>query len=412
MLRRLRRSRVVTVVLVGVTALVVGAGGVYWFGLRDDAAAVQTPEVTSQAVAASLTTLEKSVVASGTFTPTVQEEVSFEASGTVTSVAVAAGQTVTAGQTLATIDTLTLNADLLSAKATLAAAEARLADSEDADDGSDASEAQIAANAAQVDVAQAAVDVAAEAMAGATLVAPVDGLLTDVNLAVGQAVIGSGSSSGSGTATPGASTQDGATTTTSSAQFVIVGTGSWQVDVTVDDADVALIAVGDQAEITIEDVTDMIFGTVTEIGLISTSTSGVAAYPVSIEVTGQPEGVYDGVSGDVEIVYERRTDVLTVPSAAVRTVDGESVVTQVDADGEEITTSVTVGDTVGDLTEVTAGLVEGDEVLVTVVTQTRQDTDTGTQGVPGQLPEGFDPSQMQLPEGFDPSQFQGGQGNG
>src|SRR5665647_2446080 len=99
MLRRLRRSRVVTVVLVGVTALVVGAGGVYWFGLRDDAAAVQTPEVTSQAVAASLTTL--------------------------------------------------------------AAAEARLADSEDADDGSGASEAQIAANAAQVDVAQAAVDVAA-----------------------------------------------------------------------------------------------------------------------------------------------------------------------------------------------------------------------------------------------------------
>src|SRR5665647_2037756 len=281
MLRRLRRSRVVTVVLVGVTALVVGAGGVYWFGLRDDAAAVQTPEVTSQAVAASLTTLEKSVVASGTFTPTVQEEVSFEASGTVTSVAVAAGQTVTAGQTLATIDTLTLNADLLSAKATLAAAEARLADSEDADDGSDASEAQIAANAAQVDVA-----LAAEAMAGATLVAPVDGLLTDVSLAVGQAVIGSGSSSGSGTATPGASTQDGATTTTSSAQFVIVGTDSWQIDVTVDDADVGLIAVGDQAEITIEDVTDMIFGTVTEIGLISTSTSGVAAYPVTSMLTG------------------------------------------------------------------------------------------------------------------------------
>jgi len=412
MLRRLRRSRVATVVLVGVTALVVGAGGVYWFGLRDDAAAVQTPEVTSQAVAASLTTLEKSVVASGTFTPTVQEEVSFEASGTVTSVAVAAGQTVTAGQTLATIDTLTLNADLLSAKATLAAAEARLADSEDADDGSDASEAQIAANAAQVDVAQAAVDVAAEAMAGATLVAPVDGLLTDVNLAVGQAVIGSGSSSGSGTATPGASTQDGATTTTSSAQFVIVGTGSWQIDVTVDDADVALITVGDQAEITIEDVTDMVFGTVAEIGLISTSTSGVAAYPVSIEVTGQPDGVHDGVSGDVAIVYERRTDVLTVPSAAVRTVDGGSVVTQAGADGKEITTSVTVGETVGDLTEITAGLVEGDEVLVTVVTQTSQDAGTGTEVVPGQLPEGFDPSQMQLPEGFDPSQFGGGQTNG
>jgi len=408
MLRRLRRSRVATVVLVGVTALVVGAGGVYWFGLRDDAAAAQTPEVTSQAVAASLTTLEKSVTASGTLAPTVQEDVSFEATGTVTSVDVVAGQTVTAGQTLATIDTLTLNADLLSAKATLATAKARLADSKDGDDGSDASAAQIAANAAQVEVAQAAVDTAAEAMADATLVAPVAGLLTEVNLTVGEAVVGS---TGSSAAAPGGSSP-ASDTTASTAQFVIVGTDSWQIDVTVDDADVALIAVGDQAEITIEDVTDMVFGTVTEIGLISTSTSGVAAYPVSIEVTGQPDGVHDGVSGDVAIVYERRTDVLTVPSAAVRTVDGGSVVTQAGADGKEITTSVTVGETVGDLTEITAGLVEGDEVLVTVVTQTSQDAGTGTEVVPGQLPEGFDPSQMQLPEGFDPSQFGGGQTNG
>ena len=404
MLRRLRRSRVATVVLVGVTALVVGAGGVYWFGLRDDAAAAQTPEVTSQAVAASLTTLEKSVTASGTLAPTVQEDVSFEATGTVTSVDVVAGQTVTAGQTLATIDTLTLNADLLSAKATLATAKARLADSEDGDDGSDASAAQIAANAAQVEVAAAAVDVSTEAMADAVLVAPVDGLLTEVNLTVGQAVTGSGGSSAPGTGQTSADS-------TSGAQFVVVGTESWQIDVTVDDADVALIAVGDQAEITIEDVTDMVFGTVTEIGLISTSTSGVAAYPVSIEVTGQPDGVYDGVSGDVSIVYERRTDVLTVPSAAVRTVDGGSVVTQAGADGKEITTSVTVGETVGDLTEITGGLVEGDEVLVTVVTQTSQDAGTGTEVVPGQFPEGFDPSQMQLPEGFDPSQLGGGQAN-
>src|SRR5659263_39466 len=269
MLRRLRRSRVATVVLVGVTALVVGAGGVYWFGLRDDAAAVQTPEVTSQTVAASLTTLEKSVTASGTLAPTVQEDVSFEAGGTVTSVDVVAGQTVAAGQTLATIDTLTLNAELLSAKATLATAEARLADSEDGDDGSDASAAQIAANAAQVEVAAAAVDVATEAMADAILVAPVDGLLTEVNLTVRQAVTGSG---GSGSAAPSGTGETSADSTSSaetsadstlSAQFVVVGTESWQIDVTVNAAAVALFAVADQAELTIEDVTDMVFGTVT-----------------------------------------------------------------------------------------------------------------------------------------------------
>lgn len=397
----------VTRVVVGVAALALTAGGVYWFGLRDDAAATEGPGVTSQAVAASLTTLEKSVTASGTLTPTVQEEVAFEGSGTVTSVAVEVGQTVTAGQTLATIDTLTLNADLLAAKATLATAQARLADSEDADDGSDAAQAQIAADAAQVEVAQAAVDDAEEAMAGATLVAPVDGLVTEVNLTVGQAV--TGSAAGLGDAAPSGAGQD-----TGSAQVVIVGTDSWQIDVTVDDSEVGLIAVGDQAELTVEDVPDLVFGVVAEIGLISTSTSGVAAYPVSIQVTGQPDGVYDGVGADVAIVYERRTDVLTVPSAAVRTVDGESVVAQTGEDGAEVTTPVTVGETVGDLTEIVSGLVEGDEVLVSVVTQTEQDGQRGTEGfeLPEgvELPEGFDPSQMQPPEGFEPGQMPGGGG--
>lgn len=398
MLARLARNRTATGVAIGVVATAAVASGVYWFGLREDAAAAEAPDATTQTVSAGLTTLEKSVAASGTLTPTVQEQVSFEASGTVLSVDVTVGETVTAGQTLATIDTLTLTADLLAAKASLATAQARLAESEDADDGSDAAEAQVAASAAQVDVARAQVDAAAEALAGATLVAPVDGLLTEVNLTVGQAVSGGG----------GAGPEAGADTST--AQFVVIGTDSWQVDVTVDDAEVALIAVGDQAEITVEDATDPIFGVVTEIGLVSTATDGVAGFPVTIEVTGEPDGVHDGVGADVAIVYERRTDVLTVPSAAVRTVDGKSEVTQVGEDGTEVTTPVTVGETVGDLTEILSGLAEGDEVVVTVVTRTEQG---GDDQVPGgfQLPEGFDPSELQLPEGFGPAQG-GGRSDG
>ena len=397
MLARLRRMRTAARISVAAVAVALVGGSVYWFALRDDAAAAETPDVTTQTVAATLTTLEKSVSGSGTLTPTVQEEVSFEASGTVTSVDVTAGQTVAAGQTLATIDTLQLDADLLSAKATLASAVARLAESEDDDDGTDAAEAQIAADAAQVEVAQAKVDTATEALADATLVAPVAGLLTEVNLTVGEAV------SGGSTAGP-----DSAANTGSTAHFVIVGTDSWSVDITVDDAEVALIAVDDQAEITIEDAVDPIFGVVTEIGLISTSTDGVAGYPVSIEVTGSPDGVHDGVSADVSVVYERRTDVLTVPSAAVRSVDGEAEVTQLAEDGTEVTTPVTVGETVGELTEILSGLVEGDEVVVTVVTQREQ---SGTGQVPGgfELPEGFDPSQLQVPEGFGP--MQGGRGD-
>ncbi|MCB2177530.1 MAG: HlyD family efflux transporter periplasmic adaptor subunit [Actinomycetales bacterium] len=395
MLRAIRRPRVL---VPAVAAVLVAAVAVWWFGFRERAVAA-TPEATTQSVAASVTTLEKSVSASGTVTPTVSEDVSFEVSGTVLSVDVAAGDTVEAGQKLATVDTLQLNANLLEAKATLATAEATLSDLEDADDGSDVAQAQIDAASAQVDVAKAAVSDAEDAMAGATLVAPVAGLVTTVDLAVGDAVTGTSAGAGGSVGAVGAVATTGGT-----AQFVIVGTDSWQVEVSVDDADVALIAVGDQAELTI-DGADKVFGTVSEIGLLSTSSSGVAAYPVTIDVTGSPEGVHDGVSADVSIVYERRTDVLTVPSAAVRTVDGSSVVLTKDAEGNEVETPVEVGETVGELTEITSGLAEGDQVLVTVVNQTQRSGQDRT-GLDGQLPEGF-------PSDFDPSQFQppgGGQG--
>lgn len=413
MLRALGRPRVLVPT---VAAVLAAAVAVWWFGFREQAAAV-TPEATTQAVAASVTTLEKSVAASGTIAPTVSEDVSFAVSGTVLSVDVSEGETVEAGQTLATVDTLQLNAALLEAKATLATAEANLADLEDADDGSDAAAAQIAAASAQVDVAKAAESDAEDAMAGATLVAPVAGLVTTVDLAVGDAVTGTSGGAGASAGAAG-----GSATTSGSSQFVIVGTDSWQVDVTVDDADVALIAVGDQAELSI-DGADTVFGTVSEIGLLSTSSSGVAAYPVTIAVTGSPDGVHDGVSADVSIVYERRTDVLTVPSAAVRTVDGSSVVLTEDAEGNQVETPVEVGETVGDLTEITSGLAEGDQVLVTVVTRTDSGTTSDQQGGDRQS---FDPSQMggypgggQMP-GDQSGQsgqvgqggFPGGQGNG
>lgn len=406
--RRTPWVRVLTVVLlVGVA----GTGGYLLAALRSQEPAAQaaTRESSTTAVAASLTTIQQSVSASGTLTPAVQEDVSFEVSGTVTSVDVAAGDTVTAGQQLATVDTLDLDAALLAAKADLASAQASLSNAEDDADGSDSSDAQIAALSAQVDVATTQVEAAEEDLAGATLTAPVAGLVTTVDLEVGDAVSG-GSSSGSGSSgssgSMGATSGSTTTSSTSSAQFVIIGTDAWQVSVTVDETDVALIEVGDQAELTSDDFSDTVYGTVGEIGLLSTSSSGVAAYPVTIDVTGSPDGLHDGASADVEIIYERRTDVLTVPSAAVTTEDGQSVVTQEGADGEQVTTAVTTGETSGTMIEITDGLAEGDEVLVTTFAagssgSTSQDGEQQGFG-DGQMPDfssGEMPDFSQLPGG-------------
>jgi macrolide-specific efflux system membrane fusion protein len=382
----------------GVATIVVVGAGVWWFAIRGTAPASAAPTTSTQAVAASLQTLERTVSASGTLSPTVQADADFAAPGTVTAVDVAAGDTVKAGQTLATIDTLSLNASLLSAKATLATDQARLADLRSASDGSASAVAQISAAEAQVSIDQQAVTTATSAMADATLVAPVAGLVTSVNLTTGQTVSGSsGSGSAGGSGSQGSAAQS---SSSSSGQVVIIGTDSWKVDVTVDDADIAKIAVGDQVDLTVDGVTDPVFGTVASIGLIPSASSGVAAYPVEVDVTGKPAGLHDGVSVTASIVYERRTDVLTVPSEAVRTVNGTTYVLQADAEGAQVETPVTVGETVGTLTEITGGLSEGDQVLVTVVTpQTQNQSGTtrrqfggtgegGAGGFPGGFPGG------------------------
>ncbi|GAA3818067.1 efflux RND transporter periplasmic adaptor subunit [Cellulomonas soli] len=417
MLHLWKKTRPLTRVVAGIVVAGVAATAVWWFGFRTttDAAAATLP--TTQTVQASLSTMEKSVSATGTLTPTVQEDVSFDVSGTVLTVDVAAGDTVTAGQQLATVDTLTLNADLLSAQATLAKAQASLDTAEDDDDGTDAADAQIAAAQAQVDVAQAQVDTAQEAMDDATLVAPVAGLLTTVGIEVGDTVTGSSSgSSGSsaGAASTGMTgTSTTSTSTSSTGQFTIVGTDTWEVDVTVDETDVALIAVGDQVEMTSDDLTDTVYGTVSEIGLVSSSTSGVAAYPVVITVTGDHEELFDGVSVDATIIYERRTDVLTVPSLAVTQNDsGESVVTTVDDAGTETEVVVETGETSGSTIEILSGLAEGDSVVVQTFTGrasgTEQSTDGADQGTGGfQMPEGGfqPPTDGSMPQ-------MGGQSNG
>ena len=375
-LRSARRPRIWIPALVVLLAV---AGSLYWFVWRSNTSSTAAASTsTTRSVAAALSTMEQSISTTGTLTPTVQESVNFAAAGTVTAVNVKAGDTVTAGQTLATIDTLSLNADLLSAKATLTAAQARLT----TDTANTATAAQLAADQAAIDVANAKVATAADALNSATLTAPVDGIIASMNLTVGQKVSAGSTSNASGSSSSGGAT--GGTggsnsSATSSAQFTIVGTTSWKVNVTVDDAQVGLIKAGNQAQITVAGAADPIFGTIDSVGLISTSTSTTAAYPVVVSVTGNPTSVHDGTTATVKLIYERRSNVLTVPSAAIHTVNGSTVVYRT-VNGAQVNTPVATGETANGATEITAGLAEGDEVLVTVTSGgTGTGTGTGTQ---------------------------------
>ena len=344
--------------------------------------------VTTQVVKVTTGTIKQTVATSGTIEPASQASLNFAVSGTVDAVNVKAGQTVTTGQVLATVGTTALQADLDSAQAQLTSAEARLS----SDQSSGASTAQIDSDQAAVTSAESSLTSAQTDLSDASLTSTISGTVASVTLTVGQQVTasggGSGSSSSSGSAgsnsptgstgangpSSAASAASNSSSASSTAQIQVIGTNSYIVTTTVDDTEIGQIAVGDQATITPTGSTTPAYGTVASIGLIASESSNVATFPVVIDVTGTPSGLYAGSTADVAIIVKQLNNVVEVPTAAINySSSGQTTVTQVKA-GKDVTTSVTLGQAASGETQITGGVTSGDQVVERVVKFT---------GVPG-----------------------------
>jgi macrolide-specific efflux system membrane fusion protein len=245
----------------------IGATATWWFGFRKGgpsagAAGNGSGTTITRIVDATSGPVADTVSATGTVAAATTDDLSFTAGGQVTAVNVAVGDTVTAGQVLATIDPTELQAAYDSALANVATAQAKLDDDTEAD----ASAEQLAADDSALKVAYDAAVTASTNLAGAQLTATTDGTVTAVNLTVGQQ-LGSGGTSGttvSGSATGGgsspravgSSTGNGQSTGVSSsasstAQIEVVSTGKYAVDLSVDTTDIAKVATGQQVSLDI-----------------------------------------------------------------------------------------------------------------------------------------------------------------
>ena len=128
-----------------VVVLIAGAVGLtLWLTSSSTPATGLT--VTTVTATATTTNIQQTVASSGTLEPASQAALNFAVSGTVTGVNVKAGQTVTAGQVLATVDTTALSEQVTAAQAQLTAAEDRL----DSDESSGAATSTIDSDEASV----------------------------------------------------------------------------------------------------------------------------------------------------------------------------------------------------------------------------------------------------------------------
>ncbi len=416
-----RRRWQISVVVVGVLVI---AAAVWLVALRPEDSSAQ-PQYRTETASAG--TLKSTVSASGTLEPLHQSSLSFSSSGTVTSVDVAVGDTVTRNQVLASIDPSALKVALQSAKADLEAAEDSLTTLED---DSDSSSTAISAAKATVTVKENAVSQAQTNLDGADLSAPFAGVVAAVDIAEGDTVGSSGSSGGSGSGSGSAGGSDtsqtsagsggsgtGSTTASSSSSgtITILDKGTYTVSTSVSASDVGSIRKGMQATISGTGSSTTIYGTVTSVGVVansSDSSSGSSTFPVTIKVTGTHNDLLPGSSVTAAITTKQLTNVISVSTEAITTDNGTSYVQRL-VGGKEVRTKVSLGSVIGRSTVITSGLSSGDQVVVSSFRAAQSSGSGGSGSRSGDLSQagsaGEGPGGGQAPAGGAPG---GGSGGG
>jgi HlyD family secretion protein len=171
--------------------------------------------------------------------------------------------------------------------------------------------------------------------------------------------------------------QVGQSASTSTQALVLVDLSQVGLLVTLAETDVPKVQMGQKAQIMLDALQGQVFtGTVSEIDLVGTVTSGVVNYAATIAVQDPSESMRPGMNATANIIQEQRQNVLLVPNRAVRTVSTRVRTATVLYEGQLIDVPVTIGLTGDTQSEVLGGLQEGDIVLTSQTTTT-------SQGVPG-----------------------------
>jgi HlyD family secretion protein len=232
----------------------------------------------------------------------------------------------------------------------------------------DVQAAELAVQAAQLTLDQAKAN-----LLKSQLIAPFDGVVTNVNIQVGQQ------------------------SSVSTQPIVLADLSRLEAQVTVAETDVPRIKVGQTVQMTFDALTGQTFSAhVVEVAYVGTVTSGVVNYPVTIALD-QPstsasasasQQIRPGMTANVTIVVEQRDNILLVPNRAVKTT-GKQKIVMVVRDGKLTPVNVTLGMSGDTQSEVTSGLNEGDVVQVLQTTTSTSGGGGGFGGPGGGFGRGF-----------------------
>jgi HlyD family secretion protein len=220
---------------------------------------------------------------------------------------------------------------------------------------------------AQVATAQAQVQAAQVAVNQTTLTAPTSGVVISINGVPGE-VAGSGTAQAPGSLAPLPSS--GGAGSGSSGFMVIDDTSSFVAVMPFAETDAARLAANQTTSLTFDAIPSLtISGHVLSISPSATVVSNVVDYYVSFVLNRTDPRLREGMTANASVTVAQADNAVRVPNAAVRTTGGTTMVTVL-SKGQQIPTEVITG-VVGDTyTEITAGLNEGDVVVLPTIRTT------------------------------------------
>jgi len=305
-----------------VAALIVAGGsGWYWVTREGE----QPPDVRTAAV--SRGAIVQIVKATGAVDAMQTVTVGSQVSGVVSWLGADFNSTVKKGQVIARLDPSLLAAQVEQAQANLTKARADAqqraiavrdaetkysraqqldasqliarSDLDDAESTVDVARSSVAGSEAQVVQAEAALNQARVNLAHATITAPIDGIVIQRSVDVGQTVAASLSSP--------------------TIFLIAADLAEMRVAASVDESDVSRVREGQPVVVTVDAYPGERFrGTVAQVRLQATVVSNVTTYSAIVDLPNRDLKLKPGMTANVEIETARRDNVLRVPASALR----------------------------------------------------------------------------------------------
>jgi multidrug efflux pump subunit AcrA (membrane-fusion protein) len=273
-----------TSVLIGV-ALTMTVGIAGWFFVRNGADDIETLTVEPQ-------DFLQQISVSGNVVASERVDLAFSQTGQIALVHARVGDTVRAGSVLVVLENGEARAEVAQKQAALKAAQAKL---ESLREGT--RQEQLAVDESKVASAQAA-------LRKTLMIAPFDGIVTNVEAKVGEAA------------------------SLSVSAITMISAGTLLIESFVPELNAPLLEVGDEAHVTLDAYgADMIFAaTVLSLDPAETIRDGVTTYRAKLGFHENDERIKPGMNAALVITTEKKSNVIAIPQGIIDEQDNKKIV--------------------------------------------------------------------------------------